>query len=75
MVNEHTVFFDLAPNATGAYYVNGEYVLFQGRVCVVAGTTRLGGTRFRAALRVIPSPTPDQRRAAEEWRRNNTPRR
>jgi len=55
--------------------VNGEYVLFQGRVCVVAGTTRLGGTRFRAALRVVPSPTPAQRRAAEEWRRNNTPAR
>jgi hypothetical protein len=71
MVNEHTVFFDLAPTSTGAYYVNGEYVVYQRQVCVVAGTTRLGSTRFRAALRVVTNPTVPQRRAAEEWKRNN----
>jgi hypothetical protein len=75
VVNEHTVIFDLAPTATGAYYVMGGYVMHQGRVCYVVGTTRLGGTRFRASLRVVPSPTPAQRRAAEEWRRSNPPAR
>ena len=73
MAGEHTVFFDLGPTASGAYYVNGEYVMYHGLVCVVAGTARLSGTRFRASLRPVPHPTPQQRRQAQDWQRRQDP--
>jgi hypothetical protein len=66
---EYAVVFDMSPGATGAYYVAGDVVWHEGRVCVVSTTVRLGGQRFRAALRVVPRPTPQQRRQAEDWRR------
>ncbi|MGA8995488.1 MAG: hypothetical protein WB441_14395 [Nocardioidaceae bacterium] len=66
---EYAVVFDLSPGATGAYYVIGEVVWHQSRVCQVVGTVRLGGQRFRATLRPLPRPTPDQRKEAERWRR------
>jgi hypothetical protein len=73
MSADRTVVFDLSPTAKGAYYVAGDVVLLDGRVCVVQGTVRLDGTRFRAALRVVPHPTPEQRRAAEAWHRRMFP--
>ena len=66
---EYTVVFDLSPGASGAYYVAGEVVWHQNRVCVVTGTTRLDGQRFRASLRPLARPTPQERRQAEDWRR------
>ena len=69
MASEHVVVFDLAPTAKGAYYVTGDVVWHDGRACVVQSTVRLDGTRFRAYLRLISHPTPEQRRTAEEWRR------
>jgi hypothetical protein len=69
MTGEFVAVFDLAPTATGAYYVTGDVVWHDARVCLVTSTVRLDGTRFRAHLRVVPRPTPEQRRAAEEWKR------
>jgi hypothetical protein len=66
---EYSVVFDMSPGASGAYYVAGDVVWHAGRVCVVSNTVRLGGQRFRAGLRVVPRPTPQQRRQAEDWRR------
>ncbi len=73
MSADYTVVFDLSPTAKGAYYVAGDVVWFDARVCVVQGTVRLDGTRFRASLRVVPHPTLDQRRAAEAWQRQMYP--
>jgi hypothetical protein len=70
---ELVVVFDLSPSAQGAYYVTGDVVWHQDHVCVVQSTVRLDGTRFRAYLRVATHPTPEQRRAAEEWRRRFGP--
>ncbi len=70
MSAEYTVVFDLAPTAKGAYYVAGDYVRHDARVCVVQSVTRIAGTRFRATLRVLPRSTPEQRRAADEWQRS-----
>jgi hypothetical protein len=67
---EYVVTFDLAPTARGAYYVSGEYVWHEGKVCQVQGTERIAGTRFRARLRVVRPPTADQRRQANEWKWN-----
>ena len=73
MSADYTVVFDLSPTAKGAYYVAGEVVWFDARVCMVQGTVRLDGTRFRATLRVVPHPSLDQRRAAEAWQRQMNP--
>lgn len=66
---ELQVVFDLSPGAPGAYYVSGEVVWHRNHVCVVTGTVRLDARRFRASLRPVPRPTPEQRRQAEDWRR------
>jgi hypothetical protein len=66
---EYHVVFDLSPGAAGAYYVSGEVVWHRNKVCVVTGTVRLDGRRFRASIRPVPQPTPEQRRQAEDWRR------
>ncbi len=68
-MSEFTVVFDLSPGSRGAYYVTGDVVRHQGKVCVVANTVRLDGKRFRATLRVVLHPTPQQRRSADEWQR------
>jgi len=73
--SEFVVVFDLSPSATGAYYVSGEVVWHDSRVCRVQSTARINGTRFRAVLRVVPRPTPAERATAEEWRRRFVPRR
>jgi hypothetical protein len=67
-VRDVVAVFDLGPGSTGAYYVTGEYVWHDGQVCLVTATTRIAGTRFRASLRVVAHPTPQQRRAAQDWR-------
>lgn len=68
-MTDRVVVFDLAPGSTGAYYVTGEHVWNDARVCLVTATSRISGTRFRASLRVVAHPTPAQRREAEDWRR------
>jgi len=65
---EHTVVFDMSPGGSGAYYVTGDVVWHEGRVCLVSTTSRLDGQRFRARLQVVARPTPEQRRRAEDWR-------
>lgn len=76
MTAEHTVVFDLSPTASGPYYVAGEVVRHDTRVCLVQQVVRLDPTRFRASLRVVAHPTPEQRRAADEWAdRMNPPQR
>jgi len=70
---EHTVVFDLSPTASGAYYVTGDVVRHDARVCVVQQVVRLDSTRFRATLRVLPRPTPEQRQAADAWAESMKP--
>ncbi len=73
MAADQTVVFDLSPTSSGGYYVAGEHVRHEGRVCVVQGVTRIAGTRFRATLHPVAHPTPAQRAAADEWQRTVTP--
>jgi len=74
-MSQYSVVFDLSPTSSGAYYVSGEYVRHEGRTCVVQAVVRLQGTRFRAELQPVPSPTPQQRSAADDWQRRSDPHR
>lgn len=67
MPADHDEEFDESTSSGGPYYLQGQIVRIDGSLYRVSNIRRIEGTRKRAWLEYLDTPSADERGAATEW--------